>query len=730
LDVLAAVAHAHANLIVHRDIKPTNVVIGHNGQVKLLDFSIAKLLEGETESGMATVLTVDGARAMTPRYAAPEQLKGEPVTTATDVYALGVLLYILLTGQHPVGPGSRNPAELVVSIVDKEPTRLSEAVSRAREDTQEAIDNAENRGCAPDKLCRVLAGDLETIVAKALKKERTERYLSVTALADDLRRYLKNQPISARPDRLVYRAAKFVRRNRTVVVLAVLAAMATIAGVIGTLMQTRLARAQRDFAFRQMESSEVLNEFHEFLLSDAAPSGKPFTVDDLLDRASRIIDRQHAANDPNRLRLMMAIGHQYLEQDEASKARPLLQEAYKLSRLSADISIRSKASCMLGVSISQADGSSQAETLFHEGLSEIPADPQYAMERINCLRSGAEIAVQRGNATDAVSRAQTAQSLLRASRFDSESLELGSWIDLATAFSVAGRDEEALSAFEQASALLMSLGRDQTENAAVLFCNWGLELDLVGRPLEAEEKYRKAIDIERTGNAEDVSPMLLANYSRTLEELGHLREAEDYASRAYSRAERIGYGLVEDISLFEIGRIAVAQGDISRADSIFDQSEPRLRKRFAAGHYGFAILAEQRSLIALANGNVDTAASLANQAVSMDEAAIATGGDGAHDLPGLLTSRSTIQLAASHADIAAADARRAVKLLEPKMQAGSCSSVLGRAYLALGRALSSQGKPEEARRAFRSALFHLQTTVGSDHPDTRTASRLAELAEL
>src|SRR4029077_17014689 len=174
--------------------------VASEGEVKLLDFSIAKFLEGEPDCGTPTVLTVEGVRAMTPEDAAPEQLKGEAVTTAADVYALGVLLYVLLTGQHPAGPGSHSPADLVSSIVNKEPPRPSEVVSRTGEYTENLVKNAAKRDTTPERLCRLLAGDLDTIIAKALKKERTERYASVTAFADDLRHYLRSEPIGARPD--------------------------------------------------------------------------------------------------------------------------------------------------------------------------------------------------------------------------------------------------------------------------------------------------------------------------------------------------------------------------------------------------------------------------------------------------------------------------------------------------------------------------------------------------
>src|SRR6266481_1603553 len=238
LDVLAAVAHAHANLIVHRDIKPSNVLVRTDGQAKLLDFGIAKLLEDEGTSGAVTQLTREGGGALTPEYAAPEQVTGAPVTTATDVYALGVLLYVLLSGQHPAGRGPRSPADLVRAIVDTEPRRLSDIVTSSQADDQ-TTGNATRRTTTPDKLSRLLRGDLDTIVGKALKKNPQERYVSVTALADDLARYLKHEPISARPDTFAYRAAKFVRRNRTAVVLATLAVIGTAAGIVGAVVQAR-----------------------------------------------------------------------------------------------------------------------------------------------------------------------------------------------------------------------------------------------------------------------------------------------------------------------------------------------------------------------------------------------------------------------------------------------------------------------------------------------------------
>ncbi|HET6175418.1 MAG TPA: serine/threonine-protein kinase [Candidatus Sulfotelmatobacter sp.] len=726
LDVLTAVAHAHSNLIVHRDIKPSNVLVGTSGQVKLLDFSIAKLLEADTDASAATLLTVEGARAMTPEYAAPEQLKGEAITTATDIYALGVLLYVLLTGRHPAGSGPHTPVELVGAI-EKEPIRPSDAVFRGRKNDETAMNNATLRDTVPNKLQRVLRRDLDTILVKALKKDRSERYSSATAFADDLRRYLRNQPISARPDTFVYRTAKFVRRNRTAVLLSAIALLVTFAGVVVTIGQARAARSQRDFAFQQLQSSEILNEFHEFLLSDAAPSGKPFTTNELLDRAKRIVERERVATDPNRLRLLISIGYQYLEQDEADKGRQVLEEAYRLSLSSSEVSIRAKASCVFGAALARVDELSRAETLFQEGIREIPEGPQFTLERIACLRSGTEIAVQSGNAVAAVRRAQTAQTVLRNSPFDSGALELERWIDLATAYSSAGQHAEAVAAFQEASVLLTSLGRDQTEDASAIFCNWALELDTFGRPRDAESMYRRAIDIERAGHSEEeVSPILLVNYSRTLQELGRFKEASSYAARAYVKAQRIGYSLAANCALLERARIQIALKQTSQAASTLDALQPRLQRGFPAGHYAFASFAALRGLNALAAGDLESAQAFADQAVSIVEAAIKSGREGSHELPTLLANRSTIELAASHPDHAAADARRAVTLLEPTVEAGKFSSTLGYAYLALGRALRAEGEADGARGALRLAAEHLQNAVGPDHPDARIARQLAE----
>jgi serine/threonine protein kinase len=240
LDVLGAVAHAHANLVVHRDIKPSNVLISVDGQVKLLDFGIAKLLVDEGSEVAAAQLTIESGAGLTPQFAAPEQISGGAITTGTDVYALGVLLFLLLTGQHPAGPGHHSPADLVKTITETDPPKPSDAI--ALSDIEASAREASKRAATPEKLRRQLRGDLDTIIAKTLKKKASERYVSVAAVGDDLRHYLRHEPIRARPDTVAYRAAKFIRRHRLSVSAAVVALAAIIAVSAIAIYQASISR--------------------------------------------------------------------------------------------------------------------------------------------------------------------------------------------------------------------------------------------------------------------------------------------------------------------------------------------------------------------------------------------------------------------------------------------------------------------------------------------------------
>jgi eukaryotic-like serine/threonine-protein kinase len=315
LHVLEAVAHAHANLIVHRDIKPANVLVSTDGDVKLLEFGIAKLIErdpawGNAGTGEASALTREGGAALTPEYAAPEQLSGGAVTTATDIYSLGVLLYVLLSGQHPAGKALASPVTLIKAIVDTEPARLSDSV-------------------APGRVRRALRGDLDTIVAKALKKNAAERYSSVTALADDVRRFLRHEPIGARPDTLTYRAAKFVRRHAGGVA-SVVAAGLVVAGLVAV-HTSRLAVA-RDQAQREAAKATKVSDLLMGLLTSADPytnrgtTGEP-TIRALLDAGTARMQKELIGEPDLQATMLMTMGRTYRRLGAFDKGQLLLEQA-------------------------------------------------------------------------------------------------------------------------------------------------------------------------------------------------------------------------------------------------------------------------------------------------------------------------------------------------------------------------------------------------------------------
>jgi len=722
LDVLSAVTHAHANLIVHRDIKPSNVFVSRGGQVKLLDFGIAKLMEGAGSDGSATLLTHEAGSALTPEFAAPEQIRGGPVTTATDVYALGVLLYLLLAGQHPAGPGPHSAAGLVKAIMETEPPRVSEVAGRTAAKPSPTPD----RGATPEKLRRQLRGDLDTIVAKAMKKEPQERYASVTALADDLRRYLRHEPISARPDTISYRVGKFARRNRLAVALTALALIAIIAGTAGTLIQARRAREQRDFAFRQLTRAEAINDLDNFILTDAAPSGKPLRLNELLERAERLVRREHDLTDVNHIQLLVSIGRKYQLQDQDTSALRALEEAYKLSRNVTDRSTRALAACALGNAASVSGDPKRAQALIREGFQELPNESQFVLDQIFCLECGSRVSRDTGEASEAVARALTAEQLLEGSPVRTEALQADTLMGLAEAYRSAGHFVEADSTFDRASKVLATLGRDDTQEAGTLFNNWGLMLFHSGRILEAERTLRRAIEISQENQAEEgVSPQLLNNYAATLIDLNRFDEAGNYANRAFADAQKAGNEILIVQTLLMRARVYRGQHDLAHSDAMLRLVEPRMRKNLPAGHYAFASLVSERSLNAVAEGDIPEGMRLADEAVAIAETSIKNGHAGVIWMPTLLVRRSNVELAAHRIQDAASDAERAVSLLRASAVPGTFSSGTGRAYLALANALLAESKTDEAHAAARLAVEQLQNAVGPDHTDTQRARQLA-----
>jgi len=251
LQVLDAIQYAHAHLVIHRDLKPSNILVGADGDVRLLDFGVAKLVNDD--EGKESKLTQLSGRALTPDYASPEQIAGAPISTASDIYSLGVVLYELLAGVRPYALKRESRGALEEAILAADPARPSRA-ARSESD-------AANRSTTERKLAKSLAGDLDTIVLKALKKPPRERYATVDAFTLDLQHYLRGEPVEARPDGALYKLGKFAARNKLGLAAASFAALALAAGSVISLWQARAARDQAAVARREADRAKAVQDF-------------------------------------------------------------------------------------------------------------------------------------------------------------------------------------------------------------------------------------------------------------------------------------------------------------------------------------------------------------------------------------------------------------------------------------------------------------------------------------
>jgi serine/threonine-protein kinase len=713
LPVAEAVSYAHRNLIVHRDLKPSNILIDREGQVKLLDFGIARLLDGE---GGSVDQTVTLNRALTPAHASPEQLLDQPVTTASDVYQLGLLLYQLVTGRRPYELSGRSLREIDRIVREKTAPLASQIAGapppeRSRRPVPNAEERAASRRTTPQKLRRALRGDIDAILETALRKEPERRYSSVDDLIADLERHLSDQPVEARRSSFGYRASRFLVRHRVATAAAVLVALSLVGGMTASLTQAR--QKAREAAKAEAVKTFLIELFR--VADPVASGGKEVTARELLEQGAARLDSELASQPEVRSELEQVVGDLFFE---------------------------------LG---------SYDQALAH-------ADTRLTLVRERHPRDHPDVAqalFSKGNVLREVGRYEESEPWLRESLEMYRRLEGEEGLSVARGLSTLGQTLSERGEYETARVMIeraLEIRRrafgDVSREAAATLNNLGLTLKYGGDLEGAVAPHRETLDIYRQLFAGDHPSTAWAhvNLAVLLAMRGEYRASEPHFDAGLGMLTRILGEQHPDVALVtnNCAKSLLLMGSYDEAEELFREALSRNRDLFGErnlrvatnlsnlglvlaeqGRWAEAIAAQEEALVmrreGLGEAHPFTATSLSYLGSALHRSGALERAVPVH-VEALALARevwsepnpflATILVAAAAADLDRGEAASAEALLREALPVREGSLVAGEWQVAatrtlLGEALVDQGRFEEARPLLERGLELLE----SDRPD-------------
>ncbi len=541
VSVCDAVAYAHHHLVVHRDLKPGNILVDSQGQVKLLDFGIAKLLDQEAAEHTGTAVQL-----FTPEYAAPEQIRGEPPTAAVDVHALGLLLHELLVGCRPYQDTGRNTAAMAQAILTQEPARPSSFLIEGR-GTDHGVDSPDQRaalrGLTAASLRQRLRGDVDAIILKALRKQPEHRYDSVRAMADDVLAVLERRPVAARQGGRRYRLQRFLRRHAVAVALGAMALLALVGGLAVALWQGHEARMHRVAALEESAKSRAVADFLSEVFLAANPEltdGRDLPASELLEHGVASLRERTDIDIGSRVHLLSRMAHAYRGMKRADRTLALGQEAITAAELSGNPRAQVEALLLHGQSLGE-NGQAAAALARFGHASEVMAQAAIFDDK---LRDRLDVA----HALSLINARQLERALpLLAGYFARNQplrLDATDPIPPVAQYTYAllgqGRNDEALAITAQASAAAREWPGLPLAAQAFYHGAHGFALLRSDRPAEAEQWFREALALREQAHGIDAvqSAITLNNIRAALRAQSRYAEALEFAERELAIARR------------------------------------------------------------------------------------------------------------------------------------------------------------------------------------------------